>query len=80
MYSNSVLNNWYFFRDILSLFLSRAFSRSANFTIYAPFQGVNSNESSIIDLQCFLLCKHSKIVFIYDFQIEGDIFNPISIL
>ena len=30
--------------------------------------------------QCFLLCKHSKIAFIYDCHIEGEMFNPIGIL
>ena len=80
MYCNSVLNNWHFFGDVLSPFLSKAFNKSSNFTICALLEGVNSNKSSITALQCFLLCKHSKIVFIYDCQIEGDIFNPIGIL
>ena len=44
------------------------------------FDGVNSNKSSIIASQYFLLCKHPKIAFIYDCQIEGEIFSPIGIL
>ena len=80
MYCNSVLNNWHFFRDILRRFLSNAFNKSSNFIICALFEGVNSNKSSIIASQCFLFCKHSKIAFIYDCQIEGHIFNPIGIL
>ena len=41
--------------------------------------GVNYSKSSIIALQCFLLCKHSKIAFMYDCQIEGEIFNHMGI-
>ena len=44
------------------------------------FVGINNNRSSIIALQYFLLCKESKIAFIYDCQINGDILNPIGIL
>ena len=44
------------------------------------FNGVNNNGSSLIASQYFLLCKHSNIAFIYDCQIEGEIFNPIWIL
>ena len=44
------------------------------------FEGVNNSKSSIIALQCFLFCKHSKIAFIYDCQIKGDMFNSIGIL
>ena len=80
MYCNSVLNNWHFFADILSLFLSNAFSKSSNFAICALCEGVNSSKLSIIALQCFLLCKNPKIAFIYDCQIEGEMFNPIGIL
>ena len=78
MHCNSVLNNWHFFGDILRPFLSKAFNKSSNFTIYVLFEGANSYKSSIIASQCFLLCKHSKIEFIYDCQIEGDILNPIG--
>ena len=41
------------------------------------FDGVKNNRSSIIASQYILLCKQSNIVFIYDCQIEGEIFNPI---
>ena len=34
----------------------------------------------MIASQCFLLCKQTKLVFIKDSQIEGEIFNPIGIL
>ena len=44
------------------------------------FEEEKSNKSPIIALQCFLLCRHPKIAFIYDCQIEGEIFNPIDIL
>ena len=44
------------------------------------FVRVNNNRSSIIALQNFLLCKQSKISFIYDCQIDEDIFNSIGIL
>ena len=80
IYCNSVLNNWHFFRDILRPFLSKAFHKSSNFAIYHLFQGAKINRSSIIASQCFLLCKHSKIAFMYGCQSEGDIFNPMGIL
>ena len=80
MYCNSVLNNWHFFGDILRPFLRKAFSKSSNFAMLAFFEGVKSSKSSIIASQCFLLCKQSNIVFIYDCQIEGEMFNPIDIL
>ena len=80
MYCNSVLNNWHFFRDILSLFFRNAFHKSSNFTICALFEDVNNSKSSIIASQCFLLCKHSKIAFVYDCKIEGEMFNPMGIL
>ena len=41
---------------------------------------LKNNRSSIIALQYFLLCKHSNIVFIYNCQIEGEIFISIGIL
>ena len=44
------------------------------------FVGVNNNILSIIASQYFLLCKQSKIAFMYDCQIDGDIFNPIGFL
>ena len=80
MYCNPVLNNSHFFGGILGPFLSNAFNKSSNFAICMLFKGVNSGKSSIIALQCFLLCKHSKIAFIYNCQIEVYIFNPIGIL
>ena len=80
MYCNSVLNNCHFFGDILSPFLSNAFSKSSNFAICALFEGVNNSQLSIIASQCFLLCIHSKIAFMYNCQIEGEMFNPIGIL
>ena len=53
MYCNSVLNNWHFFRDILRLFMSKAFNKSSNLAICALSEGVNNNKPSIIDSQCF---------------------------
>ena len=44
------------------------------------FHGVDNNRSSIIASQYFLLCKQSNIAFMYDCQIEGEIFNPIGII
>ena len=44
------------------------------------FEGVKSNRSSMIASLCFLLCRHSRIAFIYDCQIEGEMFNPMGIL
>ena len=41
---------------------------------------MNNNSSSIIALQYFLFYKEYKIAFIYDCQIDGDIFNYIGIL
>ena len=41
------------------------------------FFGVNNNRPCIIALQYFLLSK--QITFTYNCQIDGDIFNPISI-
>ena len=68
IYCNSVLNSWNFFGDILRPFLSQAFNKSSHFAICALFKGVKSNKSSLIASQCFLLCRHSKITFIYDCQ------------
>ena len=80
IYCNSVLNNQHFFQKILSLFFSKAFNKSSNFAMCDFFDGVNNNRSSIIASQYFLLCKHSNMVFIYNYQIEGEIFNSIGIL
>ena len=44
------------------------------------FGGENNNRSSIIALKYFPFSKQSNIMLIYDCQIDGDIFNPISIL
>ena len=49
-------------------------------SICALFEGVNNSKLSIIASQCFLLCKHSKIAFMYDCQVEGEMFNPLGIL
>ena len=48
--------------------------------LYAIVDGVNNNKSSIIASHYFLLCKQSNIAFMYDYQIEGEIYNPIGIL
>ena len=79
MYCNSVLNNWHFFGDILSPFFNKDFRRSSNYAMCDFFDGVN-NRSSVIVSQYFLLCKQSNIAFIYDCQIEGEIFHPIGIV
>ena len=50
------------------------------FATYEFFDGVNNNRSFRITSQYFLLCKQSNIAFIYDCQIECEIFNPIGIL
>ena len=65
MYCNSVLN---------------AFKKFSNFAICAFFEGVKNSILPINALQCFLLCKHLNIAFMYDCQIEGEMFNPIGIL
>ena len=44
------------------------------------FNGVNNKRLFIIASQYFLLCKESNIAFMYDCQIEGEVFNPIGIL
>ena len=80
IYCNSVLNSWHFFRDIFRPFLSRTFSKSSNCDMWAFFEGVRSKRLFIIALWCILFCRHSKIAFIYDCQIEGEMFNPIVIL
>ena len=77
---NSVLNNWHFLGNILRLFLSKAFNKSSNFAICTLSDGVKSNKSYMTASQCFLLGRHFKITFIYDCQIEGEMFNPIGIL
>ena len=64
LYCNCVLNNWHFFGEILSPFFSKAFNTSFYFAMYNFFDGVNSNRSSIIASQYFLLCKNSNIAFI----------------
>ena len=43
------------------------------------FVGVNNSRSSIIASHYFLLCKESKIAFMYACQIDGDIFTPVNI-
>ena len=43
------------------------------------FDEVNNKRSSIISSQYFLLCKQANIVFMYDCQIECEIFNHIGI-
>ena len=45
-----------------------------------PFEGVKNKRSSTIASQYFLLYKQSNNAFMYDSQIEGEIFNPIGIL
>ena len=55
MYCNSVLNNWYFFSDILSPLLNKAFNKASNLAMCDFFDGVNNNRSSIIASQYFLL-------------------------
>ena len=79
IYCNSVLNNLHFFQKIASQFFSKDFNKSSNFAMYDFFDGVNNNRSSIIASQYFLFCKHYNIAFIWDCQIEGEIFNPIGI-
>ena len=44
------------------------------------FEGENNSKSSIIASQYLLLSKHPNIAFIYDCQIEGEIFNPRGIV
>ena len=44
------------------------------------FEGVNKSKLSIIALQYSMLCKHPKITFIYECQIEGGMFSPMGIL
>ena len=64
MYCNSVLNNWHFFGEILSLFFNKAFNRSSSFAMCGFFDEVNINRPSVIASQYFLLYKHSNIAFI----------------
>ena len=80
IYCNSILNNWHFFGDILSPFFNKTFHKSSNFAMCAFFVGVKSSRLSMIALQCFLVSKQSTIAFIYDCQIEGDMFKPLGIL
>ena len=64
----------------MSIFKQSLFYKSSSLAMYDFLDGMNNNRSSIIAPQYFLLCKHSKIVLIYDYQIDGDIFNPMDIL
>ena len=80
IYFNSFLKSWHFLGDIFNLFLSNTFNESSNFDICNFFFGVNNNKSSTIALQYFLLCKQCNIAFMYDYHIDGDIFNLIDIL
>ena len=79
IYSNSFLNNWHFFGEILRPLLRNTFNKSSNLAIWDFFDGVSNNRSSIIASQYFLLCKHSKMTLIYHCQIEGETFNSIGI-
>ena len=54
--------------------------KSSNLAMCVFFEGVKSNKSSIIASQYILICRHSKIAFILDCQIEGEMFKPIGIL
>ena len=60
IYCSSVLNSWHFLGDIFNPFCSKAFSKTSNFLICICLDGVNSNKSSIIALQYFLLSKQFK--------------------
>ena len=55
-------------------------NKASNLVIWDFFDGANKNKSSISTSQYFLLCKISKIALMHDFQIDGEIFNPIGIL
>ena len=60
--------------------LDFSFDKYSNLAIWNFFDGVNNNKSSIIASQYFMFCKQSKIAFMYDCQINDEIFNPIGIL
>ena len=72
MYCNSVLNNWHFFREIFKPFLHNTHSKLISFSKYVCLLGVNSNRSSMIASQYFLLDKQLKIAFIYDCHTVGE--------
>ena len=80
IYCNFFLKSWHFLGEILNPFLSKAYNKSPKFTMCDFFVWVNNNRSSIITSLYFLLCKQSNIAFIYNYHIDGDIFNPIGIL
>ena len=80
MYYNSYLNNWDFFGDIFSLFLSNARNKSSSFVMSHCFEGMKNSRSSIITSQYFLLSRQSRIAFIYGCQSSRETFSPIGIL
>ena len=46
IYCKPVLNNWYFFGEILSPFFNKAFSKSSNFVKCDFIDGINNKRSS----------------------------------
>ena len=80
MYCNSVLNNLDFFGEIFKPFLHNAHSKSISFSKCVFLLGMNSNRSSMITSQYFLLDKQLKMVFMYDCHTVGEILSPIGIL
>ena len=80
MYCNSVLNNWHFFGKIFKPFLHNTHRKSISFSKYVCLLGMNSNRSSMIASQYFLLDKQLKMVFMYDCHTGGEILSPIGIL
>ena len=80
MYCSSVLNNWHFFGEIFKPFLHNADSKSISFSKYVCLLGMNSNRSSMIASQYFLLDKQLKVVFMYDCHTVGEMLSSIGIL
>ena len=48
MYCKFVINNWHFFGDIFKPFFNNAFSKSSNFAIWEPFDGVNRKDCPLL--------------------------------
>ena len=79
IYCNSVLNNWHFFGDIFKPFLHNAHNKSIIFSKCVCLLGMNSNRSSMVASQYFLLDRQFSMAFMYDCHTAGKIFSPIGI-
>ena len=68
------------FGDIFKPLLHNAHNKYINFSRCVCLLGMNSNRSSMIASQYFLLDKQLSIAFMYDCHTTGEMLSPIGIL